>query len=155
MVRIGIPQIAMTLGLGLCLCKIAFSQSDSERVWRSKDGNDSVVASLRGFDKDTKIVSLRTENDELIDVKIHLLSTEDRRFIARANRRKSKPLKVASDVQGEPRSKQKASTPKVANDQRRYGIDWTPGVDLAFSKAKRQQRPVMLFRVLGDLNGLM
>jgi len=148
----------------------AFSQDKALRQWWSHDGNESIQASLESFDKKTRLVSLKDRQGEIIEVKISLLSRADRRFVARSRKTEPSVVKVSDDIDDanekvEPKRetvKRKEKKPanvvsQPANVVSRYGINWTEGVEkaLASANSKEQRRPVMLFRVLGDLDSFM
>lgn len=141
----------------------AFSQDKVLRQWWSHDGNESIQASLESFDKKTRLVSLMNRQGEIIEVKISLLSRADRRFVARSRKTEPSVFKVSDDVEAtnakleSQREAGKRKPKESASVENRYGIDWTVGVDeaLASAASNEQRRPVMLFRVLGDLDGFM
>lgn len=133
----------------------AWSQENNVRKWTSHDGSESIEASLESFDKKTKVVLLRDQNGEEIAVKISLLSRADRRFVAKASKKKPS---VFTKTKREPLDKVKTiKRSKESEVVERYGINWTVGLEdaLASASSSEQRRPVMLFRVLGDLGGYM
>ncbi len=162
----------LCLGAAFLASTCAANAQDQEiRTWWSHDGSESIVASLDGFDKKSKIVTLKDENDEEVTVKITLLSRSDRSYVAKAVRRNSKLSKknsvfkksdvestternVDEDRKSNNRSKRKSNPSSIF---KRYGINWTKGIDNALAQAGEEgnRKPVMCFRVLGDLNGLM
>lgn len=143
-----------------------WSHEGELRDWWSHDGAESIRASFVRFDKKSDIVSLKDESGEQVDVKITLLSRADRRYVARAfkkslnSRDESSVFKIRKSTtteDNEPEILNPKNDPDPSKVFRRYGINWTEGIDNALASAieVRKKQPVMWFRVLGDLKGLM
>jgi len=144
----------------------AVAQDNELRKWWSYDGVESIQASLESYDKKTKLVSLKTAQDKTIQVKISLLSRADRRFVTNASKKKPSVFKVLNDEDSSKESlepgqratnKKRAANKKQTGVTKQYGINWTVGVENALTSAmsNERRRPVMLFRVLGELDGFM
>ena len=144
--------------LALVFGSVAVAQDNEMRTWWSLDGSESLRASLDGFDKKTKVVSLRDQNDEIVTVKITQLSRADRSYVARSNRKKANAKREASDEaslkEDDPREPKKK---RQVRTLQRFGVNWTKSIDDALVVASDEEvrKPVMWFRVLGDLKGLM
>jgi hypothetical protein len=161
-----ITSLAIAFVVTITLSSLTAQTFAQEKIrnWRSHDGGESIRASFVKFDKETDIVSLQDESGEQIEVEITLLSRADRRYVAKEFKKSSKAKHLESVFKKNDASE--ATLPATVNLKsdrdpsrtfRRYGINWTEGIDKAIAKASERgkQRPLMWFRVLGDLNGLM
>jgi len=151
------------LGVAFFTSAIVTNAQDFEmRTWWSEDGSESIRASFESFDKKSKIVTLRDRDNEEVTVELTQLSRDDRSYVARSQRRKSKVFRKNSAEAGpkdevESKENKKRSAKRKPKVFKRYGIDWIKGIEIALAQASDEEnrKPVMWFRVLGDLNGLM
>ena len=130
----------ITGGAALCL-SLSFSAANEDpesslREWKSQDGKFSIKASLKAFNRSTKRVTLQKENSTAVVVPLSKLSAADRSFVAA----QSSKLPV---------------TGKIAETTRIHGINWQPEMDNALAAAASEKKPLMWFRVLGELEGGM
>ncbi len=145
------------------------------REWRSQDGEYSIQAVFVKYDNETKLVDLRREDNEIIQVPVLGLCQRDRRYILRMikpKRPKSKDLKqkTASKPPKTNDDQPRRSTELVDSSRKKTrrpnakpiaGILWHPSINDALLSAggdttkPDDDRPIMWFRVLGDLDGFM
>lgn len=144
------------------------SGPDKWRTWKSKDGKDAIEASYVSYDRRSRIVSLLDRNGNQIHVNIAQLGRADRKYIstvAKPGNSFGKSSIFAPSIAAETdRANVEAELPKsesasreTGRRQRLYGINWIPGVEnaLAIARSEKEKRPVMWFRVLGELDGFM
>ena len=125
----------IAFGLGLLGAQAEENSMASMREWKSKNGKFSVTASFDSYDAASRKVTLKKEDSTSIQVPLLKLSAADQSFVKeQAGQSKSggKPIKL-------------------------YGIQWQPKMEEALSEAAGQSapsddRPVMWFRVLGQLD---
>ncbi len=165
--RFGIGGILPALVIGGLANLVSAQTDEGPRQWNSRDGKHSITAAFSGYDKKAKTVTLRYDNGQTVDIKLRDLSRADQRFVKRMNSpKKQDGLSAEFVFDEEPATKSKKRKRKTSrsgqrNDfLRRYGINWTPGMESAIASAKgsdsaSDERPIMWFRVLGDLNGYM
>ncbi|MFK8112346.1 MAG: SHD1 domain-containing protein [Rubripirellula sp.] len=120
------------------------------RTWKDDSGTFEVEATLVGVVDGSATMELA--DGTKVDVPLDRLSGSDRRYIAR-EARKSSP--VRSTTAGN-----NFGDNKVRDTEQRYGIRWHRTLDGAVSEAgfasrPSSERPIMCFRVLGDLDGFM
>ncbi len=146
------------------------------RTWKSKNGKHSIEAVLSDYDRLTKTVLLEDNNGEPIEVPIDQLSSADRRFVAREMRQRAKSTDLSdrspasnpfaqktnndSEVEATVKQKPEIRRRRVGDSKNLYGIRWQAGVEDAMlvatgKETNRDDRPIMWFRVLGDLEGYM
>ncbi len=156
----------------LALAMLApIAQAQETRNWKSADGMETIQASLVDYDSKTKLVTLQAFQGAPIELKISRLSSADRRYIKnylKANKPASlakttdKATAKASDQAGRSAISAKKRNPRSRNNYslEMYGINWVPEMETAMKLAKgsespKDDQPIMYFRVLGDLKGLM
>ena len=163
--------------LGLVWAPVAFSQQSSlpARVWRSADRSESVEATLVDYAPDDRVVTLESTDGRTLTIPLKFLSSSDRRYVRAWRKRQASASSTAPSVESDEPSDQevpaaaedKADDKAVARIRRSkarltnlYGIRWAPDMTAALEIAQggdgtRDDRPVMWFRVLGDLQGPM
>ena len=157
--------IALTLLLGTTV------SSQENRTWTSRNGKHTTVATLTDYDTQSKTVILLNQDGATIHVPLKKLSRSDQRFVKRAQSPKSVPNQsgkndTAVDADEKKTSRKRFTRKRTANRSKSYdtelgyGIQWTPGMENALASAagsvsSDDDRPVMWFRVLGDLKGYM
>jgi hypothetical protein len=125
------------------------------RQWTDDTGTFQVKATLAEISESGETVKLRLEDGKFATVPLDRLSESDRRYVTSRSRRKNSASATPASDQPSAISKH-----KTAPTTRLFGIDWHPSVDQAREAARgtsspSDDRPVMCFRVLGDLNGFM
>ena len=137
------------LSLGLALLTTIGSAEEPMRTWTDQSGAYEVVAKLVSISEDGKTVSIELDDQQTVDVEFERLSRDDRRYVLRQKRLQSK--RSASD-----RKRRHASPRRTV---KLYGIDWHPSLDSAMAAGESSRsgadKPIMCFRVLGDLAGYM
>ena len=138
-------RLSLLSGAALCL-SVPFSEADESpdslvRVWKSGDGEYSVQASLIAFNQSTKRVTLQKEDASVVVVPLAQLSTADQSYITEKSPKPAR--KEATD-----------------GSIKLYGIGWQSKIEDALTLAAGEttpsdDRPVMWFRVLGELDGGM
>ena len=126
---------------------------DGSRIWTDDSGKHNVNARLVGYEEGQ--VTLRKSDNSEIKVSIDTLSSADREYLDRLSRAvnlASKEAQNSSDEQS--RQIPVPADRKDLESQEKYGINWY-NIDDSFVVAKAENKPIMWFRVLGDLNGFM
>lgn len=143
--------------LGILLSgSIAWSQNDSSRTWTSRDGTAQVRATLVQFDRDSGLVRLRDAQGQQRDLSLQQLSLRDQRFL----KRQLESAPAADPEELDASQPTRSAQPAPGQKRRLYGIDWQPSLEEGLEVARSLEdgsssRPVMWFRVLGELDGLM
>ncbi|MFN3190035.1 MAG: SHD1 domain-containing protein [Aureliella sp.] len=145
-----VRTILLTLGfVALAACS---SADEPLREWTDKSGQYQVDAKLISISEDGKVVSLELVDRQSIDVPLDRLSDEDHAYLARYKRLQSQRSKLASAD----RKRQRQRGSRAAN---LYGIRWHQTLESAQAASQPLQtgtgKPIMCFRVLGDLAGFM
>lgn len=131
------------LFLSLVLFEPGFAADSSTpefREWSDNTGTFRVVATLVDFDKRTGAVQLQLQSGETIDLPMRRLSVSDQNYVnTRVNSLKANEEPVLQNI---------------------AGIDWLQTKDGASRvalgrKLAADDRPIMCFRALGDLQGFM
>ena len=132
-------------GAALCL-SVSFSAADKTpdsllREWKSGNGKHSVQASLSAFNQTTKRVTLQKEDSTVVVLPLAQLSATDQSYIKEHASKLSQKEETVESI-------------------KLYGITWQPEVEDALTLATGEttpsdDRPVMWFRVLGELDGGM
>ena len=142
---------------------------DSFRTWKDRSGKHEIEAQL--VDSANSQVRLKKPDGTLISVPLKSLSNADKWFVRNElRRRKANPsnAKTPNDIRNQPKNKllkDKAEPDRKASDlakridtKKLFGIQWHQNRDSAELAAKqnpKQPKPIMWFRVLGDLEGFM
>ena len=160
---------------------IASAQEQEARVWKSKDGKHVLEAKFVSFDEATNLVKLESMYGETFEIALNQLRSSDRKYVAKfqsqskttakttANPfRKSKTSPNSNARPNKPKPKSATTRTPDANRKKNdnknsrnlYGITWTGPLQNALKLAKGKQtskddRPIMWFRVLGQLEGFM
>ena len=161
--RIGLACCCLILGLGS-----SSSGEENERVWTSSDGREKVRAVLVSYEPRERAVSLELANGQTIQLTMKQLSAKDRHYLRNYWKNQTAENPDAPDstekkrVSAAARDKRDRQVDRLQTQQskQRFGIDWVSEIPLALEYAKGKEtiaddRPVMWFRVLGDLNGFM
>jgi len=159
--------IRNALSLSVCVlaalsCDALFAGDRADattRTWTDITGKFQIDASFEGYK--IGLVSLRKTDDDLISVPMNRLSSSDQRYVRYELRRKQVATtkddsEAESEVKPEPSRNDDAEP--IANTKRMAGIDWrctVKSVQTAANNDDGTQRPVMWFRVLGDMEGFM
>jgi hypothetical protein len=133
------------------------------RCWRDTSGEYEFNAALIRYHN--RQVTLRAEDGKTIDVPLDNLSTPDRVYLARQRRLARKRSSIRGDELPDRRDLASLNNPADAaapvTKQNRggppeqlFGVDWY-SMDTAQEIAQSENKPVMWFRVLGDLSGFM
>lgn len=153
---------------------------DSLRTWQDASKQYSVEAKLIDYDRPTRTVTLEKEDGSQISLPLEKLCQVDRQLIlgpyirkARAERKAKQKEKLANISEDESeiasgqvsnqasQRSERSSRAEDGNPFELYGINWIRGVDnasriaTAGTEKTSDDRPIMLFRVLGDLEGFM
>ncbi len=139
------------------------------RTWTDDTGRHDVEATFVDY-VDGNVLLLKDDGSE-IAVPLERLSSSDRGYVQYELRRKSinerrRPSSVhasapmvSRDEEVERISDGSPDAVRVVGDsQELFGVNWHTPVESAFQTAgagQKEQRPVMWFRVLGDLSGFM
>ena len=155
---------ACGLALAVCLSERVDGQDRDSRQWISRDGLQRVRATLVQFDPATGRVTLRDAQGQERDLALQQLSLRDQKFLRRNAESKTSNSDLDSDPKPETAAAEsaapKSAQPAPGKTRRLYGVDWQPSVETGLEVARNMEedgsgRPVMWFRVLGDLDGLM
>ncbi len=125
------------------------------RKWTDDTSNFQVKATLVEISESGDSVKLLLEDGKFATVPIERLSESDQRYVKlRALRDPASGRKVDS---AKPAANAKTRKQEKAQ---LFGIDWHASVDLARERARgaaspQDDKPVMCFRVLGELDGFM
>ena len=140
---------SILLSLGLAVLTTYSRADEPLRKWTDKTGEHKVEAKLVSISSDGKTVSIELRDHQTIDVAIERLSSDDRRYLLRQKRLQSKRL--ASD--------QKRQELQQRRTVKLYGVDWHQTLESALAAGQPSKvgadKPIMCFRVLGDLAGFM
>ncbi len=157
----------------LSLCQSAWSQPADypSRSWHDRQGQLVGEAVFVGYDYDSQLVQLRAGDDQLIEISVKRLAPKDRRYLLKVlreiNPQPLPPRRTAKRKTSKLQSGGSAdvvdhgtSPGRAARGKMLYGIRWQASVDQALlagrgSETSDDDRPVMWFRVLGDLEGFM
>ena len=131
-----------------------------QRRWRDKSGHHEVLAKLVSY-HDRKVTLLRHDGQS-IDVPLDQLSAPDiayvsrQRRVARAQQHRPESKSVSSGETKRGLASPSTSHRKIrgAASERLFGVDWFNS-DAALAAAQQEQKPILWFRVLGDLSGFM
>ncbi len=142
-----IPSVVLSLGLAVLT---TYSRADEPlRRWTDKSGKYEVEAKLVSISSDGNTVSIELRDRQSVDVPIERLSSDDRRYLLRHKRLQSKRL--AAD-----RRRQQLQQGRTVE---LYGINWHQTLESALAAGQPTKvgtdKPIMCFRVLGDLAGFM
>jgi len=142
-------------GYGLAQ-KIDYAETKS-REWTDSSGQNGVAAKLVSFDKTTRQVVLQCDDATTIEVPVTDLSISDRRYISRQTSKFERESKHAGHKNRTATGRSEAQAEGV---QRLYGIDWHQQLESARRVAVGNEgvadnKPIIWFRVLGDLSGYM
>ncbi|MGI9515885.1 MAG: hypothetical protein ACR2NP_02465 [Pirellulaceae bacterium] len=157
-------KLSLVMAIGVLLTAPgltnAWQDQTNLRTWNVPDGQ-SLDAELVSFDQESGEVTLRGEDGELIEMQATDLHISDRRYLdrqmARQNRRQRQ--RASSD----PIDRALAGNAGSRTDRSAlhlYGIDWHRNPASAARAASGKEtvsddKPVIWFRVLGDLSGFM
>ena len=140
---------SIVMSLGLAALTHYSSADEPLRKWKDKSGEHQVEARLVSISSDGKTVSIELSDQESVDVPIERLSSDDRQYLQRYKRQQSKRMTSTRRRQ----DLQPRRTVKL------YGIDWHQSLEsgraAAQSSRAGRDKPIMCFRVLGDLAGFM
>ena len=129
-------------------------KSSRVREWTDKSGAHSLEAVLVGYQDGT--VRLRKQDGSQISVGLDQLSTADQGFVRRERRRSMASRHRQRSVARPVANPSPVANPNRAASRRMVGIDWCDSSEAAISVAQAtNDKPVMWFRVLGDLDGFM
>lgn len=111
------------------------------REWSDNTGTFRVTAKLVDFDPDTRTVRLKDGNGKTVDLPMRRLSTADQNYV-------NSQAALSADAN---------KLPRVQNIA---GIKWIQSREdasrAALGRASvNDDKPIMCFRALGDLNGFM
>lgn len=111
-----------------------------ERTWSDNTGTFSVEAKLKAVNRRAQQVSLQLSSGQTVVLPIRRLSDQDRDYLASLDKSSNENSPVR--------------TTKVA------GIPWVNDLDdakrlAAGSPSREDDKPILCFRVLGDLTGFM
>ncbi len=140
-------MVVMILCTSLILCWLGsnyLSAQERERTWTSSDRSMKIRATLTQYDPDTGLIELTLPDGTTRWISHQKVSPNDRRYLSGYGKRKVKRIAPTS-------------SPKSTS---LFGIDWVPTMSQALQLASGKtgtgdDRPVMCFRVLGDLQGPM
>ena len=161
--------IPVLLVIWLCVNASALAQETKTalREWYSQDEQHSIKAAFVRYDQETRNVSLRRDDGLEITVSVDDLSARDKNYVAGFLTRPKTPNRALDTVHAsEPKAEsEKSDRQNLVGDAKRrhldrYGIRWYPKLSDATALAAGDEgiaddRPIMMFRVLGDLNGFM
>ena len=140
---------SIVLFLGLAVLATCSPADEPLRKWTDKSGEYEVEAKLVSISSDGKTVSIELRDRQTVDVPIERLSSDDRRYLLRHKRLQSR--RVAAD-----RRQQELQQGRTVN---LYGINWHQTLESALAAGQPSKvgtdKPIMCFRVLGDLAGFM
>ena len=140
------------------------SAQNDYRTWTSRDGNHTLEAQFDDYDAKSKIVTLVSLDKQAIEVPWNQLSRQDQRLITsirKSNETGShgESTSTESPFKKSPKKKERKPGKRIGTTSR-FGLDWTPGLENALVSAagnegSQDDKPVMWFRVLGQLDGDM
>jgi hypothetical protein len=142
------------------------SSQETERVWTSADGREKIRAVLIDYQPRERLATLRLTNGKTIDLSTRKLSAKDRHhlrsFLTNKNDEAANLTPTATTASEAIKKSESRSqrSPRAGRMQKLYGIDWVTDIPAALAQAEGSEsanddRPVMWFRVLGDLSGFM
>ena len=158
------------LAITLCFAVVQTCLAEEEtRQWKSADGKYSMEGQLIDFVRKSKTVTIEKTDGKQIEIDFGKLSKEDQRYVNRfqfARTQKAKEnelpkLKKSNTKHNERRNRQRSRAQSPTKSLAMYGVNWVPNMEQALSAAAGKSentaddRPVMWFRVLGDLAGYM
>ena len=116
---------------------------ERERIWTSADRSTKIKATLSQYDPETGVVQLILSDGTTRSISREVISFSDRQYL-RGYLQRGKSIGSGSSP---------ATFPFI-------GIQWVPELSQALQlaggkKGNADDRPVMCFRVLGDLRGHM
>lgn len=117
------------------------TQKAAPREWSDNTGTFRVNAKLVDFDPDSRTVRLKLGTGKTVDLPMRRLSPADQNYV-------------------KSRATLSAGASKIPRVQNIAGIDWIQtreGASLAAlgRESVNDDKPIMCFRALGDLNGFM
>lgn len=123
------------------------------RQWTDDSGTFQVRATLVEISESGDSVKLRLQDGKFTTVPFERLSESDRRYVETRSKQNLTSGRKPASV------KSVANSNKVS-ETRLFGIDWHASVEQARKSARgtespRDDKPVMCFRVLGELDGFM
>lgn len=132
---------------------VSFGASPFEtasRTWIDSTGSFKIEATFVSFERGR--VTLRPKSGKEIAVPFGRLSSDDQNYVQKLTRRTS--LNEGGERKSIPSRPTRAKIDSKPDEM--YGIKWQDSVDDAVKIASMtNDKPIMWFRVLGDLNGLM
>ena len=163
-------MLAAFLTAGLAICPLASAEDGAgqtfdlkTRVWTDTSGEYRLNAALVAYQD--RELTLRKEDGSEIQISVDKLSRADRQFVAnrlREARQNREPQPRAGEG-SEPKSDVTENNKPIVVDKsiharQMYGIDWYDTKDsliVASADNPKDEKPIMWFRVLGDLSGFM
>ena len=144
--------LAMTV-LAVQVQSVSAARPERVRKWTDGTGTFRVNATLSEISESGDSVKLRLEDGKYATVPIERLSESDQRYV-------ESRLRQNQGSEQKPDSLKTATNSKKLATTRLFGIDWHPSVDQARGSAQgtaspRDDKPVLCFRVLGELDGFM
>lgn len=120
------------------------------RTWKDDSGEFEVEATL--LEVVDGSATLKLADGSKVDVPLDRLCDSDRRYIARETKKRA-PARLTT-------SRNNFRGKSVRDTEQRYGIRWHRTLDGAaneagFASRHHSEKPIMCFRVLGDLDGFM
>ena len=138
--------------------------ADGFRTWKSHDNQHSVNAKFDRYEPDSGDVTIVDRDGEAITVQLDELSVGDQKLVVRLHKKMESQKKSSDNPfkrnQGNSKKKPQEDRKRVRTVAR-WGIEWTPQLKnaqvaaLGRSRSSDDDRPIMWFRVLGDLGGYM
>ncbi len=159
-------RLSWIVAIGMLLAAPAATSAWQEqanlRTWNLPDTGKSLEAELVSYDAESGEVTLRGEDGGLIQMQATELHISDRRYLNRQMARKDRPQRRRASS-SDPIDRALAGGGNNTADpsvQHLYGIDWHRTPQSAQAAATGSQRdaddkPIIWFRVLGDLSGFM
>ncbi len=159
--------------LAISTAAVVADDHDAMRSWNSRNGK-SIEASLVSFRDDHHVATLKQSDGTVIEVPFKSLSRKDQRYIktwlrqqrntdseAKANAGQDDSKAAESQSQNNTRSATSGKSIRATEKTKTmYGINWHKSGEPALASARgdastQDDRPIMWFRVLGDLEGFM
>ena len=141
----------------ICASDLRFNES--HRQWTDSTGEHSTTAMLVSYEN--RRVTLKTDSGRSVTLSVDRLSDTDRVYLGRrirlARSRVAREAKAGvlaeqtTSVQPRPRFREPSSG---EDSVQMYGVDWYESEE-ASRLAMAENKPIMWFRVLGDLSGFM
>lgn len=138
-------------------------QNDNLRTWTDITGTHTTEAELVSWDPETKQVVLQTADNGTIELNSADLHISDRRFLNRHAARMRREARN-SESDGNIFERSRVSKAQTRNNDvpllELGGIPWHQSADQASIAASgregaKDDKPIVWFRVLGDLSGYM